>query len=257
MSIDVPRRVPWVRRHVGGASDAAVWDALAARYGSQERCERRALSAALRLASPGPQETVVDLATGTGAVLRALACSDARPAIAVGVDRSTRMLARVSALPPGWSTRLGDARDAPLAAAAADVVICSYLLHLLTPETRAAVLAEARRLLRPGPAARLVVITVWADRRRLGGRAVHRALQTLARARPSAWGGLMPLDPTDDLLAAGFQPARRVVLPRGGYPSLVLRAHRSAHSELDRAAASVDGDGELESHEILSTKPPG
>ncbi len=142
-------------------------------------------------------------------------------------NRSAGMLARVGALPTGWSTRLADARDVPLPGAFADVVICAYLLHLLAPEARLAVLAEARRLLRPGPAARLVVVTVWADRRRLGGRAVHSGLLTLARAWPAAWGGLAPLDPTDDLRAVGFRPTRGVVLPRGGYPSLVVRAHLS------------------------------
>ncbi|MGI8593662.1 MAG: class I SAM-dependent methyltransferase [Solirubrobacteraceae bacterium] len=210
------------------ASDPAIWDAYADWYGSQERRERRALIAALRLAAPGAQDTVVDLATGTGAVLHLLEHSDPRPAVAVGVDRSAEMLARVGALPAGWSTRLADARDVPLPGGVADVVTCSYLLHLLAPETRSAVLAEARRLLRPGLTARLVVVTVWADRRRLGGRTVHRGLQTLARARPAAWGGLAPLDPTDDLRASGFLPDRRVVLPRGGYPSLVVRAHLPA-----------------------------
>jgi ubiquinone/menaquinone biosynthesis C-methylase UbiE len=221
---------------VNAAAEAGVWDACATRYGSQEHLQRRPLSAALRLASPGPQDVVVDLGTGTGAVLRALARSDSRPAMAVGVDRSAGMLARVGALPSGWSTILADARDVPLPDGVADVVICSYVLHLLTRETRAAVLAESRRLLRPGPAARLVVITVWADRRRLGGRTVHWGLQTLARAKPSAWGGLAPLDPTDDLLAAGFLPARRLVLPRRGYPSLILRAHRSNSDDAPGAA---------------------
>jgi SAM-dependent methyltransferase len=221
---------------VRAPSDASAWDACAARYGFQERHERRALIVALRLAAPRRQDTVVDLATGTGAVLHALAGSHPRPAVAVGVDRSTDMLARVGALPTGWSTMLADARDVPLPDAVADLVTCTYLLHLLTPADRAAVLAEARRLLRPTPRARLVVVTVWADRRRLGGRVVRRGLRTLARARPAACGGLAPLDPTDDLRAAGFAAARRVVLSRGGYPALVVRAHPLARAERTASA---------------------
>ena len=135
-----------------------MWDAHASRYGAQERHERRAIDAAVRIAAVRPDDTVVDLATGTGAVLRALAAGgDARPAVAIGVDRSPQMLSRVGALPAGWSTSKGDARCVPLPDGVADVVICSYLLHLLAPSDRLAVLAEARRLLRPGVSARLVL----------------------------------------------------------------------------------------------------
>ena len=157
--------------------------------------------------------------------MHALAARDPRPAVAIGVDRSAGMLARVGELPAGWSAKLADARETTLQDAVADVVVCSYLLHVLAAEDRAAVLAEARRLLAPRPASRLVIVTVWADRRRLGGRLADGMLRALARARPAAWGALAPLDPTDDLRAAGFTPARRVVLPRGGYPSLVILAH--------------------------------
>ena len=188
------------------------------------------MSAVLRLAAPGRQETVLDLGSGTGAVLGALAANTPRPAVAIGVDRSAGMLARVGALPAGWSTILADARHVPLPDAVADVVICAYVLQLLAREARGEILAEARRLLRPGPAARIVVVTVWADPGRLAGRVTQLGLRTLVRARPAAWGGLAPLDPTDDLRAAGFLPDRRVVLPRGGYPSLVVRARRPSHS---------------------------
>ena len=100
---------------------------------------------------------------------------------------------------------------------------CSYLLHVLAPAERAAVLAEARRLLRPNASPRVVVVTVWAGERR-AGRLVARLLALAARVSPGAWGGLRPLDPRADLQAAGFAVTRRIVLPRRGYPSLVLEA---------------------------------
>ncbi|MDX6511022.1 MAG: hypothetical protein QOE36_526 [Gaiellaceae bacterium] len=213
------RRCPTSDRR---AADA--WDRLAARYGAQERLETRAVDAALRLAVSAPAERLVDLATGTGLVLRRLAVMPARPRIAIGVDSSARMLARVGALPAGWSTSRADARRVPLPSAWADVVVCSYLLQLLEPAERAGVLAEARRLLRPAQTARLVTVTVWADESGARGRLLSRALSGAARARPAAWGGLRPLDPTRDLTAAGFAVTRRVVVPRRGYPSLVLAA---------------------------------
>lgn len=208
----------------GAASAADTWDGHAARYAAQEHFEARAIATVLRLAAPGPGDRLVDLATGTGVVLRALASRRGRPATAVGVDRSPGMLARVGRLPPGWRTVQGDASRVPLAGGQADVVTCAYLLHLLDPHERASVLREARRLLWLAPGSRAVIATVWADRRRPAGRAVHAALRGLARARPGAWGGLMPLDPMGELRAAGLVATHRVVLPRGGYPSLVIRA---------------------------------
>jgi len=236
-----------------------VWDASAWRYGFQERLERRALSAALRLAAPGGQDTVVDLGTGAGATLRALAHDDTPPTVAIGIDRSAGMLARVGGLPAGWSARLADARHVPLPDACADVVICAYRLHLLPVAARAEVLAEARRLLRPGPAARLVVVTVWVDRERLAGRVAARSSGGLARARPAAWGGLMPLDPTDDLRAAGSGPidvwcyrdaaTRRWSFapvcqckraPRAGWPVAPSASVRSSCSDRQRFAGLAD-----------------
>jgi len=159
------------------------------------------------------------VATGSGLLLRRLAVRPTRPREAVGVDRAPRMLANVGALPDGWRAIGADARHVPLPDGWADVVTCAYLLHLLEPEARGEVLAEARRLLVPGPPARLVVVTVWSPRP-----AVRSALALLARARPGACGGLAPLDPSADLGRAGFGVTRRAVVPRNGYPSLVLRA---------------------------------
>lgn len=206
---------------------AATWDEHAARYEAQERFEARAIAATLRLADAGPEDRLVDLGTGTGAVLRALARRDRRPATAVGIDLSPGMLSRVGGLPKGWRTLRADASHVPLADGEADVVTCSYLLQLLVPQARVHVLREARRLLDPAPGSRVVITTVWAGRATLGGRAVHGALRGLAEARPEAWGGLMPLDPMAELGTAGLVPTHRVVLPRGGYPSLVIRGRRA------------------------------
>lgn len=210
---------------MAGADPASVrtWDLLADAYGAQEQREHRAVDAALRLAAPAAHETVVDLATGTGLVLRRLAARGPRPRLAVGVDRSPAMLDRVGPLPDGFSVLAADARAVPLPDGEADVVAASYVLHLTAPADRAAMLREARRLLGASGRSRLVVVTVWA-----GGTPAARLVRALlagaARARPAALGGLRPLDPTPDLLAAGFTVERRVQLPRGGYPSLVLLA---------------------------------
>ena len=204
--------------------DPATWDRLARRYRRQERLERRAIDIALRLAAPAADERLLDIATGTGLVLRRLADRPARPREAIGVDSSAGMLARAGALPPGCSTLQADARAIPLPDGWADVATCAYLLHLLDGTERAAVLGEARRLLRDDGTARLAVVTVWADERRAGGRLLAAAMRLAARARPRVWAGLRSLDPAADLRAVGFEVVRRAVVARGGYPSLVLLA---------------------------------
>lgn len=214
-----------MRRGSETAAAAATWDRLAARYGRQERWERAAIDAALRVAAPGADERLVDLGTGTGLLLRRLAARHgARPREAIGVDRSPCMLAGVE-LPPGWALMGADARAVALPDGWADVVTCAYVLHLLTVGERAELLAEARRLLAPRPESRLVVVTVWSERV-----AVRAALRLLQRAMRDAGTGLRPLDPTADLARGGFVLTQRVDLPRQGYPSVVLGARRAGPS---------------------------
>lgn len=129
------------------------------------------------------------------------------------------MLATIGPLPAGWSALEADAGAVPLPDGWADLVTCSHLLHLLDAQERAAVLAEARRLLAPRTTSRLVVVTVWSERI-----LVRAALALLARVDPFGFGGLRPLEPTADLVRAGFRLTQRVQLPRHGYPSLVLVA---------------------------------
>lgn len=201
------------------ADDPAIWDANAAVYARQEHLEARAVAALLRLAAPADHDRLLDVATGTGLVLRTLAAGGARPATVLGVDRSSGMLERVGPLPAGWTLRAGEATALPVPDDAADLVTCSYLLHLQSPADLAATLREIHRVL--APEGRVVLATPWSAR--VTVRAASRLVAGIARAR---LGGLRPLDPTTALVAAGLTPERRVVLPRGGYPSLVVLARR-------------------------------
>jgi len=88
----------------GTAAAAGTWGEHATRYAGQERFEARAIAAALRLADPGPEDRVVDVATGTGLLLRALAARDPRrrpqrsssadPTVGAGPDLAPRPLSR-------------------------------------------------------------------------------------------------------------------------------------------------------------------
>lgn len=201
------------------AEREGAWDRAARGYARQERLEHRAIRRALDLSAPAPDEELLDVATGTGLVLRELARRPAPPASAVGLDASAAMLARVGPLPAGWRTVRGDATALPFADAGFDVAIAAYLLHVLEPDDRSATLAELRRVVRPG--GRLVTVTTWATRPAGGA-----LLAGVARAAPDILGGLCPLDPRPELTATGWVLVRAAAL-HGGYPSLIVLARRA------------------------------
>jgi ubiquinone/menaquinone biosynthesis C-methylase UbiE len=184
-------------------------------YDWQLPLERAALATAVDLAAISERERLLDVATGTGGLLRELARRHARPAEVVGIDRSASMLAVAAAhgLPAGWRLLAGDARRLPFPDRRFDVVTACYLLHVLDRECRARTITEIARVLREG--ARVVTVTV--ESRRPGART---ALRRLPR-----WYGVRPLDPTDELRAAGLEPLRAEFV-RGGWPSLCVLAER-------------------------------
>ena len=204
------------------ASARETWDRHAARYGRQIRYELRAVWAAAALADAGPGDRVLDVATGTGLMLDVLRVGPAPPRRVLAIDRSPGMLARMSSPPEGWTARVADATVLPLGAGSVDVATVSYLLQLLAPEDRAAVLAELHRVLAPG--GRVVTVTPHVARRGIG-RLGAGVLDAVAAVAPARLGGLRTHDPRAELAAAGFTVERGVHL-RHGYPSLVVLARR-------------------------------
>lgn len=204
----------------GVGTSRRTWDRNALRYGRQLRLERQSLRAAVRLADPGPDEALLDLATGTGAVLSEVLTRALRPARASGVDRSPRMLAQAPELPAGWELLVADLDRLPLADGSVNVAIASYVLHLLSPGERARSLAEVRRVLVPG--GRLVVTVPYVPRRGIA-RITRMLFVAAAEAGPARLGGMRPLDPRDELRAAGWTLVRAVTLRRG-YPTLCVLA---------------------------------
>jgi len=189
-------------------------------YDRQLGLERSALGAAVELAAPADDELVLDLATGTGALLRRLAQRGDRPRRAIGVDASGAMLRRAGPLPDGWELINADARRLPLDDASVDVVTCAYLLHLLDPRARRAVLGEITRVLTPG--GRVVVVTLGIPRGLIGRSLLARVQRGLCRGLGQG-SGWCALDPEPELAAAGFAVRRRRVCTRG-YTSVCLLA---------------------------------
>lgn len=202
----------------------AVFDRHPAAYDRQLVLERRALRVAAAFAGDITGLRVVDLATGTGALAEAIGGGPGRPASIIGVDASPGMLARARRrLGAGVTLLEADARAVPLPDGAADLVCVSYLLHLVEPPVRAAVLAECRRLLRPDGA---LVVVVHGSPGGRAGRAYRALWGGLRRIAPGAIVGGGPMtDVRPDLVAAGFvvEASRRVP---GAYWSQVVRARR-------------------------------
>lgn len=189
-------------------------------YDRQLLLERSALAAAADLAEPRRDELVLDLGTGTGALLRRLAQRADRPHRAIGIDASAAMLGRAESLPEAWRLIEGDARRIPLDDASVDVVTCAYLLHLLRPASRAMVLTEIARVLHPG--GRAVLVTLSAPGGLLGRTVLAPVQRTLCRGL-GVGSGWCALDPQPELLAAGLSVRRRRLCTRG-YTSLCVLA---------------------------------
>lgn len=198
------------------------WDRIAAVYDRQLWLERRPLTAAVELAAAQKHERLLDVATGTGALLRLMAATRRHPDRVVGLDASRAMLARAHRLPYSWKLVVGDASDMPFEESSFDVATCAYLLHLLERDARAQVLAECRRVLRP--AGRLVTVTV-AIPQTFVGRAAALPFAILRRVAPTRFPGLGPLDPCPDIEAAGFVVQRSQFVSLG-YPSICILATR-------------------------------
>ena len=206
--------------HAGDGVPPYVWDRVSVHYDRQLWLERSAVRAAAELLAPGSGERVLDVGTGTGEVLRQLALRPEAPREVVGVDASAVMLARVSHLPAGWSVQVADARCLPIGDGEFDTAAASYVLHVLADADVPVVLAELRRVLRPG--GRLVLVTPGVPAHG-PVRLLALALDRLAARRPSRYGGLRALDPRPALERAGFD-IERVRWSLRGYPSICVLA---------------------------------
>jgi SAM-dependent methyltransferase len=167
--------------------------------------ERRALDALVEQGDFRRAAAVVEFGCGTGRFAARL-LRDRLPGDAtyVGVDVSPRMAELAAAAVAPWAGRarveLTDgAIRLPLPDGAADRVVSTYVIDLLSPADTAAFVAEARRVLRPGGALALASL---APGRTPPARLVTRLWRAVWSLNPALLGGCRPLD-LGGLLDAG------------------------------------------------------
>lgn len=107
--------------------------------------------AARRVAPPG-QLCAVDVGCGIGLISALLARKFGR---VIGVDVSRRMVAKAREIMPQGEFHAFDGRRLPLANDSADVVFAINVFHHVLPADRQDLLADMRRILKPGGMAAL------------------------------------------------------------------------------------------------------
>lgn len=182
-------------RYVSHAQAQRIYDLIGRWQDTRPLSERRALDALVERAAFERADAVLELGCGTGR-LAARLLAERLPAGAryLGLDVSPRMVALARAAVAPWGDRarveLSDgSMDLPVDDGSCDRVVSTYVLDLLSPEDAARLLAEARRVLRPGGLLALASLTPGQT--------------ALARGLTRAWRAVWSLDPA---LMGGCRP---------------------------------------------------
>jgi ubiquinone/menaquinone biosynthesis C-methylase UbiE len=179
--------------------------------------ESHAKALALDLLAVTPGQRVLHVGVGTGNEHAALLHAAGGQGLLVGCDLSRGMLTltRARAATPLCQA---DATRLPLQARQFDRLFSAYMLDLIPLSEIKLVLAEFRRVLRPGGRLVLVSLTEGAD---LPSRLFIKAWKLVYHFAPQRLGGCRPVQLADLLTQAGFRVERQSVVQRG-FPSEVL-----------------------------------
>lgn len=205
-----------------------IYDRLAPVYEIwAQLTESRARRRVLELASPGPAEDVLEVATGTGAQLVELARRNPGGRT-VGVEIAEGMLAKTRRrlADRGLAeveVQRADARELPFAEASFDLIVNSYMLDLLPRAEIPRVLAEFQRLLRPG--GRLVMSNMT-----LGERRLHRVWDALYARGIVLTANCRGVLTAPVLAELGFAGIEREYSAQLGFPTEIVIARKQEAS---------------------------
>ena len=210
MRATVPQKdIPTIYGRVAWVYD--VWAALT---------ETRARHSCLDRARVRDGEAVLEIAVGTGLAFRDLVRLNVS-GLTEGIDLTEAMLRRarhkVDGLPGRHRLRVGDAHHLDFPDGQFDLVVNNYMFDLLPETDFAPVLAEFRRVLKPGGRIALVNMAI-ADRW------PHRIYDALYRVSPRLLGGCRGVSLDPFLNAAGFVNVRAEHVSQLWFPSEVVTA---------------------------------
>jgi SAM-dependent methyltransferase len=140
-------RLAWIRTGAAGDYDEAFMDAMASEYDRQTPWTRMRLENVRLLVDPRPGDRILDVGSAAGAIahyLSTLGCE------AVGVDLSETGVARARERYPQLRFEVADAAALPFADGSFDKVVAADVTEHLDDGALRGMLAEARRVLRPG-----------------------------------------------------------------------------------------------------------
>jgi ubiquinone/menaquinone biosynthesis C-methylase UbiE len=221
-------------RHKAGLSreqTQANYDRLSPFYdllaGSSERACR---AAGLELLAAGPGERILEIGPGTGHALHHQAGKLAPDGVVIGLDLSAGMLRvarerlRVAGTQTNTGLAVGDAAAVPFAAGTFDRIFMAFTLELFAQADSMAVLAECRRVLRPG--GRIAVVSLCLEARSALSRGMLALYQWSHRVFPAVVD-CRPIEPGSLLLQAGFAIQAQKVLSMWGLPVGVVLAMKN------------------------------
>jgi len=112
-----------------------------------------------------------------------------------------------------------DARSMPFRDGSFDLVVCCYLLELLSSEDIVRTVDEFHRVLRARGRLALVMISQ-------GAAAVNSLYRVLGKLAPAFWGRQVEERVPELIVASDFRIVSEQVVRQGFYPSRVLVAHK-------------------------------
>lgn len=194
-----------------------VYNVLGSKLDRAARFEERAKQLAFGLLRLEAGQRVLQVGVGTGVEHAALQAAVGPRGTLVGYDLSRTMLelTRQHADTPACE---GDAGQLPFQTHSFDRLFSAYMLDLIPAVDLPGVLAEFRRVLRPGGRLALVSLTEGVD---LRSRLFVTGWKLVYRLDPQRLGGCRPIELSDLLGQAGFSFERQVIVQRG-FPSEVL-----------------------------------
>ncbi len=204
----------------------AAYDRLSRWYDGLAGSEGWYAQKTLEMASLRPGESALEIGFGTGRMLLELACQAGPGGLVAGIDLSWGMakVARRKLAVQEVSGRalltLGDGLALPYPARRFDLVFIAFTLELFDTPEILPVLAECRRVLRPGGRIGLVCMTSQAGFFPMAGAYAwfHRHFPAAADCRP--------IPARDYLQAAGFEISACLEKLMWGLPVLMLVAKR-------------------------------